>query len=114
MTHVSSFVFHSLFLCRLHVHTYANQNVLAEFEKYIILTMTMFVGFRSFISLPHFMFVGGAVSEIRESNQNKEKEKLEKKNNNNLQNGYFQFNTFPRHIIDPFFHQGYRLTISTH
>ena len=43
-------------------------------------------------------FVGAAVSEIRESNRNKEKEKKK-----NLQNGYFQFNTLPRHIIDPLF-----------
>ena len=70
--------------------------------------MPMFVGSQSFISLPRFMFVGAAVSEIRESNRNKEKEK------NNLQNGYFQFNTFPGHKIDPFFHQSYLLTISTH
>ena len=73
--------------------------------KYIILTMTVFVGSQSFISLPSFMFVGAAVSEIRESNKEKKK---------NLQNGYFQFNTFLRHIIDPFFHQSYFLTISTH
>ena len=70
--------------------------------------MPMFVGLQSFISLPSFMFVGAAVSEIRESNRNKEKEK------NNLQNGYFQFNTFPGHKTDPFFHQSYLLTISTH
>ena len=44
------------------------------FEKYIILTMTIFVRSQSFISLPSFMFVGTAVSEIRESNRNKEKE----------------------------------------
>ena len=73
---------------------------------YIILTMPMFVGSWSFISLPSFMFVGAAVSEIHESNWNKEKD--------NLQNGDFQFNTFPRHISDPFFHQSYLLTISTH
>ena len=64
----------------------------------------MFVGSQSFSSIPSFMFVGAAVSEIHESNRNKEK---------NLQNGYFQFNTFPGHIIDPFFHQSYLLTIST-
>ena len=57
--------------------------------------MPMFIGSQSFISLPSFMFVGAAVSEICESNQNKEKK--------NLQNGYFQCNTFPGHIIDPFF-----------
>ena len=66
--------------------------------------MPMFVRSWSFISLPSFMFVGAAVSEIRESNQNKEKEKK------NLQNGYFQLNTFPKHISDPFFHQSKLLT----
>ena len=40
--------------------------------------MTLFVGSQSFISLPSFMRVSAAVSELRESNQNK-KEK-EKKN----------------------------------
>ena len=59
------------------------------------------------ISLPSFMFVGAAVSEVCESDRNKAKQK-------NLQNGYFQFNIFPRHIIDPFFQQSYLLTISTH
>ena len=89
LTHISSFVFHCRFLCQLHAHTYANQNVLAEtvfccFPRnvYIILTMPMFVGSQNFISTPSFMFVGDAVSEICESNRNK-KEK---------QNG---FNTFP-------------------
>ena len=42
---------------------------------YIILTMHMFVGSQSFISLPSFMLVGAAVSEIRELNRNKEKKK---------------------------------------
>ena len=37
--------------------------------------MTLFVGSQSFISLPSFMFVSAAVSELRESNQNKEKKK---------------------------------------
>ena len=64
--------------------------------------MPMFVGSQSFISIPSFMFVGAAVSEICESNRKKEEK--------NLQNGYFQFNTFPGHIIDPFFHQSYLLT----
>ena len=53
------------------------------------------------------MFVGAAVSEIRESNRNKEKKK-------NLQNGYFQFNTFPRHIIDSFFHQSLARSLVNH
>ena len=43
--------------------------------------MTLFVGSQSFISLPSFMFVSAAVSELRESNQNnkKKEEKKEKK-----------------------------------
>ena len=39
--------------------------------------MPMFVGSQSFISLPSFMLVSDAVSEIRESNQKKKKEKEE-------------------------------------
>ena len=55
--------------------------------------MPMFVGSQSFISLPSFMFVSAVVSEICES---KEKEKEKKKNS---EIDYFQFNTFPGHII---------------
>ena len=36
----------------------------------------MFIGYQGFIFLPRFMFVSAAVSEIRESNQNKEKKNL--------------------------------------
>ena len=68
--------------------------------------MTMFVMSQSFISLPSFMFVSAVVSEIHDLNQNKKEKK-------NLQNGYFQFTTFPRHITDPFFYDSYLLTIST-
>ena len=53
--------------------------------------MPMFVGSQSFISLPSFMFVSAVASEICES-----KEKEEKKNS---EIDYFQFNTFPWHII---------------
>ena len=66
--------------------------------------MPMFVGSQSFISVPSFMFVSAVVSEIR-----KLKEK-EKKN-------YFQFNTFPGHLIYPFlkleipFEHMYRFTL---
>ena len=56
--------------------------------------MPIFVGSQSFISLPSFMFVSAVVSEICES---KEKEKKEKKKNSEID--YFQFNTFPGHII---------------
>ena len=55
------------------------------------LNMPMFVGSQSFISLPSFMFVSAVVSEICES-----KEKKKKKNS---EIDYFQFNTFPGHII---------------
>ena len=37
--------------------------------------MTLFVGSQSFISLPSFMFVSAAVSELRELNQKKKKKK---------------------------------------
>ena len=57
--------------------------------------MPMFVGSQSFISLPSFMFVSAVVSEICESK--KEKEKKKKKKNSEID--YFQFNTFPGHII---------------
>ena len=56
--------------------------------------MPMFVGSRSFISLPSFMFVSAVVSEIRELKKKEKKEK-EKKNS---EIDYFQFNTFPGHI----------------
>ena len=69
--------------------------------------MPMFVGSQSFISLPSFMFFSAVVSEIRES---KEKEKKKEKNS---EIDYFQFNTFPGHIIYPFFNQRYLLSTCT-
>ena len=64
-------------------------NVLLEVVCCInCLNMPTFVGSQSIISLPSFMFVSAAVSEIRELNQNKKKEK-------NSEIGYFQFITFP-------------------
>ena len=45
--------------------------------------------------------VSAAVSELRESNQNKEK---------NSEIGCLQFNTFPEYIIHPFFNQRYLLS----
>ena len=71
-------------------------------KKYILLNMPMFVGSQSFISLPSFMFVIAAVSELRESNQNKKKEK------ENSEIDYFQFKTFPGHII---FEHMYKFTL---
>ena len=56
--------------------------------------MPMFVGLQSFISIPSFMFVSAVVSEICESKEKKEKEKKK-----NSEIDYFQFNTFPGHII---------------
>ena len=70
--------------------------------------MPMFVGSQSFISLPSFMFVSAVVSEIREL---KEKKKKEKENNSEID--HFQFNTFPGHIIYPFFNQRYLLSTCT-
>ena len=64
--------------------------------------MPMFVGSQSFISLPSFMFVSAVVSDIRELKKEKEKEM-----------DYFQFNTFPGHLIYPFFNQRYLLSTCT-
>ena len=73
--------------------------------------MPMFVGLQSFISLPSFMFVSGVVSEIRElKEKEKENEEKEKKNS---EIDYFHFNTFPGHIIYPFFNQRYLLSTCT-
>ena len=65
--------------------------------------MPMFVGSQSFISLPSFMFVSAVVSEIREL---KEEEK-------NSEIDYFQFDTFPGHLIYPFYNQRYLLSACT-
>ena len=51
-------------------------------------------------------FVSAAVSKIRVL-----KEKKEKKKNSEID--YFQFNTFPGHIIYPFFNQRYLLSTCT-
>ena len=76
--------------------------------------MPMFVGSQSFISLPSFMFVSAVVSEIRELKEKKEKEKKEKeKKKKNSEIDYFQFNTFPGHLIYPFFNQRYLLSTCT-
>ena len=75
---------------------------------YILLNMPMFVGSQSFISLPSFMFVSAVVSEIRELKKKKEKEKKK-----NSEIDYFQFNTFPGHLIYSFFNQRYLLSTCT-
>ena len=46
--------------------------VFQENSVYIILTMTMFITLQSFISLPCFVFVSAAVSDIHDLNQSKE------------------------------------------
>ena len=74
--------------------------------------MPMFVGSQSFISLPSFMFVSAVVSEIRELKKEKEKKEKEKEKKNS-EIDYFQFNTFPGHIIYPFFNQRYLLSTCT-
>ena len=71
--------------------------------------MPMLVGSQSFISLPSFMFVSAVVSEIRELKKKKEKEKKKK----NSEIDYFQFNTFPGHLIYPFLNQRYLLSTCT-
>ena len=53
------------------------------FVVFLFLNMT-FVGSQSFISLPSFMFVSAAVSELCESNQNKEEEEKKKSAISNL------------------------------
>ena len=66
--------------------------------------MPMFVGSQSFISLPSFMFVSAVVSEICE---------LKKKEKKNSEIDHFHFNTFPGHLIYPFFKQRYLLSACT-
>ena len=73
--------------------------------------MPMFVGSQSFISLPSFMFVSAVVSEIRELKKKEKEKEEEKKKNSEID--YFQFNTFPGHIIYPFFNQRYLLSTCT-
>ena len=61
--------------------------------------MPMFVGSQSFISLPCFMFVSAVVSEICKSKEKEKEKKKKKKKKKNSEIDYFQFNTFPWHII---------------
>ena len=72
--------------------------------------MPMFVESQNFISLSSFMFVSAVISEIHELKE-KKKEKKEKKKNSEID--YFQFNTFPGHLIYPFFNQRYLLSTCT-
>ena len=74
-------------------------------EINVPLNMPMFVGSQSFISLPSFMFVSAVVSEIRKLKKEKEE--------NNSEMDCFQFNTFPGHLIYPFFNRRYLLSSCT-
>ena len=61
--------------------------------------MPMFVGSQSFISLPSFMFVSAVVSEICKSKEKEKEKEKKKKKKKNSEIDYFQFNSFPGHII---------------
>ena len=98
----SSTVF--FFVTYMHIHVpfimYCSRLFVVVFQEInCIHTFNMFVGSQSFISQPSF---SAPVSEIRKLNQNKKKKK---KKNRNSEIGYFQFNTFPGHIIYPLFNQ---------
>ena len=80
----------------MHIHFIMLEVVCQEMTYF--LNMTLFVRSQSFISLPSFMFVSAAVSEICELNQNK-----------NSEMDFFQFKTFPGHIIYAFFNQGVKM-----
>ena len=85
---------------------YCSRLFVVVLDFYTLLNMPMFVGSQSFISLSSFMFVSAVVSEIREL-------KKKKKEKNNSEIDYFQFNTFPGHLICPFFNQRYLLITCT-
>ena len=94
-----------MYCSRFFVVVFQEINCLATY----FLNMPMFVGSQSFISLPSFTFVSAVDSEIRELKEKKKKEKEEK----NSEIDYFQFNTFPGHLIYPFFNQRYPLITCT-
>ena len=81
----------------MHIHApfimYCSSLFVVVFQELNCLHMPMFVRSQSFISLPNFMFVSAVVSEIRELKKEKKNSEID----------YFQFNTFPAHIIFPFF-----------
>ena len=93
--HVSSSVFHNVFLCQLHTHTYPHHNVLLEavffvvFQEINCLHTSKHDVVRGVISLPRVMFVSAPVSEQRE--------------NRKSEIDHFQFKTFPAHINLPIF-----------
>ena len=108
----SSTVFFFVSYMHIHVHApfimYCSRLFVVVFQEINCLRTFMFVGSQGFISLTSFMFVSAVVSEIHELNQNK---KTTTKKNSEIY--YFQFNTFPGHIIYPFFNQRYLLSTCT-
>ena len=70
------------------------------FQEIHVLTMMMFVGSQSFISLPSFMFVSAAVSEISKWNQNKKEKELKIVINNFHVYVYFHFFKHARNLVD--------------
>ena len=91
--------------CTIHapIIMYWSRLFVVVFEEMNCLNMSMFVGSQTFISLPSFMFVSAVVSEIHELKKEKKNSEID----------YFQFNTFPGHIIYPFFNQRYLLSTCT-
>ena len=85
---VSSFVFHSVFLCQLHAHTYAIKNVRLFFVEIHNFNHDDVHHITELYLSTSFVSVSAVVSEIHDLNQNKRRK--------------HQFTTFPRHITDPF------------
>ena len=73
---MSSFVFHSVLRIPFGHDCFLWFS--KKYSVYIILTMMMFITSQSFISLPSFMLVSAAVSEIHDLNQNKKKKEKKK------------------------------------
>ena len=93
----------SFFFSYMHIYTCPLYNVLLEVVCCCFPRNELFKLVGS-ICLPSFMIVTATVSEVCELNQNKKK----KEKNSKLD--YFQFKTFPGHIIYPFFNQRYLLS----
>ena len=99
------------FVCQLHAHACPLYDVLLDvcccfhemncFKHDVVRQHTE-------LHLSTNFHVCAAVSELRESNQNKKEEEK------NSGIGYFQFNTFPGYIFHPFFNQRYLLSTYMH
>ena len=66
------------FVSYMHIHVpfkmYCSRLFVVVFQE---MNLTLLVGSQNFISLPSFMFVRAAVSEIRELNQNKKNSEID-------------------------------------